>query len=197
MSRYHKMTSSTGMWAGSPWLLPLDYESENSMKFRNFRKWASLNTCYDFRLGLCKLTVCLKSWYHNYVRNFYVTCIPFEYQPKWKEQSAVIHPVYSYQFFFGVNSVIFYSFLTVKFPSIIHATFFTGSANDILPFANLIVILTKKLWILITTQFAKMVKYVRKRNKDIKLFIELCTEPHTNVLPMCSERIKRNKKIYI
>ena len=93
MSRYYKMTSSTGMWAGSPWLLPLDYESENSMKFRNFRKWASLNTCNDFRLGSYKQTVCLKSWYHNYVRNFYVTCTPFAHQRIWKVQFVVRYPV--------------------------------------------------------------------------------------------------------
>ena len=76
-----------------PCSLPFSNESENSIEFRNFWKLVILNTCYDFRSGLYTLTVCLKSWYHNYVRIFYVTCIPFAYQPKWKEQSAVIHPV--------------------------------------------------------------------------------------------------------
>ena len=100
-----KITSSTCKWAGPPLLLPLNYESENSMKSRNFWNLVFSNTFYDFRSGLYTLIDCLKSWLHKYVRNFYVTCIPFVYQPKGKVQSAVIHPALLHNLFVFWKSI--------------------------------------------------------------------------------------------
>ena len=54
---------------------------EKSRKFQFFRKLVNLNPCYDFRSGLYTLTVCLKSWYHNYVRFFMWHAYPLSTRP--------------------------------------------------------------------------------------------------------------------
>ena len=72
--------------------------------------------------------------------------------------------------------------------------FFSEFVNVISPFGNLTVILIKKWWMSITMLFAKMAKFARKHVKNIKPFIELCTEPHINVLPMRSNKIKKKPR---
>ena len=57
--------------------------------------WKSdiLDTIFDFWLILHTQTICLMSCYHDYSRNFFVTCIPFAHQRMRKIQSAIRYPV--------------------------------------------------------------------------------------------------------
>ena len=95
---------------------------------------------------------------------------------------ATCYPLFFriWQFFREINLTIFF--------------FFAEFVNVTSQFVNLTVILTKKWWMSITMLFAKMAKFARKHVKNIKPFIELCTEPHINVLPMRSNRIYNKKR---
>ena len=77
-----------------------------------FRKSVILDTIFDFWLALHTLTICLRSCYHVCLRNFYVTCTPFEYQRIGKVQSVIRYPVVSrlrtlYTFNMWLLSLIF------------------------------------------------------------------------------------------
>ena len=66
---------------------------KKKLKICHFEKNIILDNIFDFSLALHTLTICLRSCYHDYLRNFCVTCIPIACQCIFTCQSVVRYPV--------------------------------------------------------------------------------------------------------
>ena len=106
------------------------------LKISHLEKNVISDTIFEFWLVFHTLTICLKSCNHDYVRNFYVKCIPFAHQHIWKIQSAIRYPVVLFISFFYVFFLYFrfqnvYDYLYCTVSTLVHNIYCWYFANFI------------------------------------------------------------------